>query len=73
MPAATASAKGCMFRPRSGMTASGPASPTPMIDAALKMPPVAYQSTPMVGMLGGLRLKEPLIEKWGRLMRGSSS
>ncbi|MFR7403500.1 MAG: hypothetical protein ACLUW6_02320 [Coriobacteriaceae bacterium] len=57
----------------SGMTASAPASPTPMTEGRLMMPPFAYQSTPIWGMDGGFRLKLPWMLKWGSLIFGSSS
>ena len=56
-----------------GKTASGPASPTPMMLGLLKIPPSLYQSMDRWGTLGGFRLKLPLILKWGSLMSGSFS
>jgi hypothetical protein len=53
-----------------GITASLPASPTPIILGLLKIPPLAYQLILKCGAFGGIKEKEPDIEICGILSLG---
>src|SRR3712207_3092424 len=66
-------AKGNIYLPSSGTTASFPASPIPTMLALFAIPPVLYQSTEICGILGGSRENSPSILKCGNLISGNSS
>ena len=55
-----------------GITASFPASPTPIMAGLLNIAPCLYQSTLKCGICGGFKLNFPSILKCGSFMFGSS-
>ena len=65
------SASGRAPRSLNGTTPSGPASPTPMTLGPLNTPPLAYQSMPKCGTLGGAMLKLPEMDRCGSFRWGS--